>query len=179
MEIFMPEKRKDCLFSVGWLSRHIGGHRRKGSKRIQSVRWRGRPGGLKVLSLCVKPGLKPEAVLYFLTVRSHKFFLFCLSYFELLFCLLQPNAFSCLPKPTTVSEGLHRPCLIISFTVVLFVSLFKGEHLTNHQQSPRMSPFITLQSRLTSDAGISNTWCCIMNEFTDLVMLSCYLFSLR
>lgn len=90
-------------------------------KNPESVGWRGRSGGLKVLSLHVKPGLKPEAVLYFLTVRSHKFFLFCLSYFELLFCLLQPNALSCLPKPTTVSEGLHRPCLIISFMVGCFI----------------------------------------------------------
>lgn len=68
----------------------------KTQKEYEVERW---TGALKLLSLCIKPGLKPETVLDFPIGRAHKFFLFCLSYIELVFCHLQSNGPVCLPKP--------------------------------------------------------------------------------
>lgn len=56
-----------------------------------------------------------------------------------------------MPRPTTGSEGPHKPYLFISLMVIiLFVKFFKEEHVTNQQLGPRMLPFTTLQSRLES-----------------------------
>ena len=68
----------------------------KAPEECEVERW---TGALKLLSLYIKPGLKPETVSDFPCGRSHKFSLFCLSYIELVFFHLQSNRPVCLPKP--------------------------------------------------------------------------------